>query len=164
MTLSHISEHIPTVVAQAKPKRFKPADAALMDFEEVQAMSPSEQIAWLAARWEHKTKQAQAQREASQSPKSYKCRFCLDQTFIFVLPIWHEFSCFPKQFTREQIALVQHSNTSNIAMPCECHPTLSESFYNRFGEKLSFSLFGRSLVYFRKEIALQREQEVKKPV
>jgi len=159
MSLSHISESIPNVVSKTVSKKaFKPKDAAFMCAADVEALSQIEQMAWLEAKKAHQEQQRQSQKEAKFAQKTFKCRFCLDKSFVFVLPIWVEFGM-PKELTFEQIELVQHSRTCNIAMPCECHPSRQNAFFNTFGEPLLGSLYGRWLVHYRKEIAKQRSQE-----
>jgi hypothetical protein len=155
MSLTPIGEVIAQVVSQA----FKPNEAVLMSFEEVEQLSPSEQMDWYSAKVTYEVQKTEAFQAANQQSKTYKCRYCLDQRFVFVLPVWVGFGVMPNEFTQEQLQMVQHARTYNIAIPCKCHPTNPNAFYNRFGEPLENSLYGRWLVHYRKEIAKQRSQE-----
>lgn len=78
----------------------------------------------------------------------YKCRFCLDSQFLFVLPEWID-SGLPKRLSPEQAISCLTPSFKNRAIPCDCHASANKTFSGFFGKAVFGTAYGKALVSIR---------------
>lgn len=171
--MQHIEEIIKKVIAPTN--HIRPEQAVQMTMEQVESLSPQQQLHWARAFKDYKPESTSAGQGQSSQEKTFKCPYCLDTTYISIKPMWEVVKGSIEKITWDDAReCLNHNDQTTWRIPCDCHlghiggnekdpakmPAINVKRYTeRVGEPVAYRL-GRMFLELRKQREAEKGEKV----
>lgn len=169
--MQHIQEIIKKVIAPTN--HIRPEQAVQMTMEQVEILTPEQQLHWARAFKDYKPESTSTSQSSQE--KTFKCPYCLDTTYISIKPLWEVVKGSIERITWDEARDCLNNNHRNTwRIPCDCHlghiqgnekdpakmPALPvKRFSERVGEPVSYRL-GQMFLELRKQREAEKGEKV----